>query len=549
MLTVEQRLEVLETKVGLLERGEKYEPEVLKPVSKHWTGPIQPKPTGRPETKQKTTADNASGSGQLLGLIGALCFIFAAVYIVKLALDSGWLTPMKQVMMAATLGFALIGAGFALTTSDKEYSSYLPATGIVILYLTVFGATTFYHVMSFEAACVASVLISIGCLRLYKNFQFEVYQFIAGVGAYVMPFFLGNEANLMFTNVYYIIVSITFTIMSIRLDLRPVSLVSAYLAIFVTSVLNVPADQLELKLYFILAHFMIYASGVLIHTIYNKRPLTNSEALGFFPVILFFYAVEYYYLDRLYPEQAPLFSLALSFALIAFYFVGKKKLDSNTPLASGNMIFSAVLVMLTHSLYFVLLPESLRPVVFIGLCGALFLLNNRVPESWNLLNTLVRIFVAVLLIWNIFTIVAGQFSSSSQINIFNGAVYAILLLLLAVNAKKFDAVAINANLALALAHPIAILSLFNLVKSGGSLNVSVAWTLYALAILGIGYAKKDRLFAKSSVIVLLIAALKVLIYDTSSAAMGVRVICLLLTGTVLYFSGFIFRKVDSWKTT
>lgn len=548
MQTVEQRLDVLEAKVRLLERGEKPEPEVLKPVSTPWTGPI-PRSPAKPETQQNKTAGSASGSGQLFGLIGALCFIFAAVYIVKLALDSGWLTPMRQVMMAATLGFALIGAGFMLKNTDKEYSSYLPATGIVILYLTVFGATTFYHVMSFEGACVSSILISIGCLLLYKDFKFEIYQFIAGVGAYVMPFFLGSETNLMFTNLNYIIVSVTFTIMSIRLDLRPFSLINAYLAIFVTSLLNVPDDQLELKLYFILAHFLIYASGVLIHTIYNKKPLTNNEGIAFFPVVLFFYAVEYYYLDRLYPDQAPLFSLALSFALMAFYFAGKSKLESKIPLASGNMIFSAVFIILIHSLYFVLLPESMRPIVFIGLGGALFLLKNRIPESWNLLNSLIRIFMAVLLLWNIFTIIFAQFSSSNQINIVNGLVYAFLLLLLAVNVKKFDATAINANLALTMAHPIAILSLYNLVKSGGSLNVSVAWTLYALAILGFGYVRKDSLFAKSSVIVLLIAALKVLIYDTSAAAMGVRVICLLLTGTLLYFSGFIFRKVDSWKTT
>lgn len=547
MQTIEQRLDVLEAKVKFLERGEKPEPEVVKPAPTVWTGPIQPK-VNRPETQPSQTTANASGSGQLLGLIGALCFIFAAVYIVKLALDSGWLTPMRQVMMAATLGFALIGAGFMLKNNDREYSSYLPATGIVILYLTVFGATTFYHVMSFEGACVSSVMISIGCLLLYKDFQFEIYQFIAGLGAYIMPFFLGNESNLMFTNTYYIIVSITLTFMAIRLDLRPVSLVSAYLAIFVTSMLNGPADQLEQKMYYILAHFLIYASGVLIHTIYNKKPLTNSEAVGFFPVVLFFYAVEYYYLDRLFPEVAPLFSLVLSAALIAFYFVGKKTTDSNIPLASGNMIFSAVLIMLTHSLYFVLLPESMRPLAFIGLCGVLLLLKNRIPESWNLLNSLVRILVAVLLLWNIFTIVAGQFSSSGQVNIFNGLIYAFLLLVLAINAKKLDAVAINADLALMMAHPIAILSLYNLVKSGGSLTVSVAWTVYALAILGFGYVKKDSLFAKSSVIVLIIAALKVLIYDTSAAAMGVRVICLLLTGTLLYFSGFIFRKVDSWKT-
>jgi uncharacterized membrane protein len=52
--------------------------------------------------------------------------------------------------------------------------------------------------------------------------------------------------------------------------------------------------------------------------------------------------------------------------------------------------------------------------------------------------------------------------------------------------------------------------------------------------------------AKSSLVVLLITALKALIYDASQAASIVRIGSLLLTGVVLYGAGLLFKQIKDW---
>lgn len=54
--------------------------------------------------------------------------------------------------------------------------------------------------------------------------------------------------------------------------------------------------------------------------------------------------------------------------------------------------------------------------------------------------------------------------------------------------------------------------------------------------------------ARSALIVLSFAAGKVLLYDASSTPTVVRILCLLMTGVVLYGSGFLIRKIAGWKT-
>jgi hypothetical protein len=61
------------------------------------------------------------------------------------------------------------------------------------------------------------------------------------------------------------------------------------------------------------------------------------------------------------------------------------------------------------------------------------------------------------------------------------------------------------------------------------------------------FVRKDQVMAKSALFVLGFAAAKALLYDAASAPTLVRIVCLMLTGAVLYGCGFFMRKVADWK--
>ena len=130
-MNIEQQLENLEQKIL---RIEKHLNLTESPVAE-----IIPEKKSEIKPEQKpaiagVVSSTENASGKLLGVVGTICFIFAAVYLIRLALDSGWLTPVRQVSLAGVLGLGLIALGFVFKEKDHEYFSYLPAAGVVVLY-------------------------------------------------------------------------------------------------------------------------------------------------------------------------------------------------------------------------------------------------------------------------------------------------------------------------------------------------------------------------------------------------------------------------------
>jgi hypothetical protein len=97
------------------------------------------------------------------------------------------------------------------------------------------------------------------------------------------------------------------------------------------------------------------------------------------------------------------------------------------------------------------------------------------------------------------------------------------------------------------AHFLVISAFYRFADPHGSLVVSAAWLIYAVAILLVSYLGKDKLLARSALLVLAFAAGKALLFDAASAPTIVRILCLISTGVVLYLSGLYFRRISHWQ--
>ena len=87
--------------------------------------PAAPAPL-KPPSRSNAPSTGHLISGNWLEIIAVVCFVVAAAFIVKLSIDSGWLTPLRQAGMAGVLGFGLIGIGLALMERDRAYAALLP---------------------------------------------------------------------------------------------------------------------------------------------------------------------------------------------------------------------------------------------------------------------------------------------------------------------------------------------------------------------------------------------------------------------------------------
>lgn len=532
---IEKRLIKIEDKLGLL-------PETYTvPVE-----PPMPEDITRPETNKGQGTNSKPRSGNWLGIIAVVCFILAAGFIIKLSVDTGWLTPLRQLGIAATLGVMLIGVGLVMDKVDKPYAGYLPAAGIIILYLTAFASHRIYGLVSFGGAISLCGIVSLLCIWLYTRIRHDVYSLTAATGAYLAPILLDVGGDGVFALYYFLVCTGAFSIISIWLKSRTMILVSSYLAILMTGFIGLSLHQDKLVAGILVLHFMLFSVGNMLYSVQNKTSLTQADALAFLPVMLLFYANEYRLIDGFMPDLAPWISMGFAAFLIVLYLFAKKAMEK--ALESQSLILAFAAIVGFHAFYLELLPVNYRPGLFVLIFMGLAFIPNRVGlKTISGLYKIPLLVVACIAVMEYLSMISHllQNEGAEWLVFALASIAGIWLLFL----KKGDEVkSYNGNfILLGAAHLMAIAGLYRLTQEIGSIAVSAAWLFYAVTVMFFSYTRKDDIMAKSALFVLGFAAGKALLYDASSAPTIIRILCLLLTGAVLYSCGIFIRKVDEWS--
>jgi hypothetical protein len=481
-----------------------------------------------------------------LGAISVICFVLAAAFIIKLAVDSGWLTPARQIGLAAVMGIALIGAGLRLMRFDRGYASLLPGAGIIILYLTAVAARSYHHLIGFETALAAVAVISAFTIWLYTVIEHEVYPITAALGAYVTPFLFGADpAQLEFILYYHVACSISFATISIWLESRLLAVIAAYLAIGVTSALSSSASMDPTFIWVMLAHFAIFAFASVIHSVQTRRPMTAKDAWAYFPVLLIFYAGEYALISKLNPSVAPYVSLGFAAVLIALYFAGRAGLQEKS-LESIGVVSAYASVVLFHSFYLELLSDAWKPWLFPLIVAAVSL---RKPRAQKLSDEemIPALAIGAIVAIEFFRIVFAIVDGHADANLVAVSFAAPLSLAFLFWQQRKVRSSTELLPVLFMAHGLTILAVYNIARQFGSLAVSGAWLAYSVLIMGFGFTLRDKVAAKSALATLGLAAAKALLYDASMAPAPVRIACLLVTGLVLYGCGFLLKQIEAWS--
>ncbi|OGR63913.1 MAG: hypothetical protein A2X31_10730 [Elusimicrobia bacterium GWB2_63_22] len=516
--------------------------------------PAVPVPVPPPPPKLQTllraqapAAAPRERSGNWLGIVASICFVFAAAFIIKLSIDSGWLTPERQIGLAVLLGVGLIAAGFALLEADREYSSLLPGAGIIVLYLTVFAAHRLYALITFESAISLISLVSMACVWLYTRIREDWYPVTAALGSYCAPVVLSLGSSSTFSLYYFLLCSTAFASISVWVKSRTLTLVAAYLAIMLTALTGLRLGQNPLIAGMLALNFLVFAAGTYLYTRQYLKPLTESESSSFLPLLLFFYAMEYYYIDRIQPGLAPWLSLGFAGLLLGLY-LSARKLFPEAKIGSQGMVFAFVSLVCFHSFYLELMPAVGKPWLFVAIALAAAFSPVRLGDSQKdgPLRIPALAVLAVLLIE--YVAMVSHLLSGNDTAWLAVSLASVVSLWALIYARGADFAGKDGHgPLLGAAHLLAVSGLYRLTTETGSLAVSASWLVYAVGVIALAFERKDEVMAKSAMLVLGFAAGKALLYDAASAPTTVRILCLLLTGAALYGSGFLIRRISGWK--
>lgn len=484
-----------------------------------------------------------------LGYAAIVCFVLAAGFIIKLSIDSGWLTPARQVGISALLGGSLIALGLKFIKTDREYASLLPSGGVIILYLTGFAAHRYYELISFETALFVTTLISALCIHLYMKIKHDIYAVTACIGTYLSPIILNMHAESDFSLYYFLVCSLAFATLSVFLKSRLIIVISAYFGIFMTTIIGLDIHRDQLVSVMLMFQFLIFSLSSFFYSKRNDAPLTATEAWSFAPVLLVFYTAEYHFMDRIDPAMAPWTAMGFGVFLLALYIAARKIFPDG--LASQGLIVSFVTLVFLHAGYIELLPPTMHPWLLTAIPLILCLIPKRFitpfTENNNSAFFLPIITLGLIIPVEYISLVMHLFETSSDLYIWPAltAVASVWALI----AIKYDLIRLRDGFysgLLAVTHALAVLGFYRLGEHTSSLAVSALWLFYAVAVMLFAAKRKDERMAKSALFVLTFAAGKALLYDASSAPTLIRIFCLLLTGAVLYGCGFLLRKIGNW---
>ena len=169
--------------------------------------PLPPVPASEevaPEAPVGPTAPAGRGAAvdweSLLGAnwlskLGVIALAIAAAFFLKYAFASGWIGERARVgigLMAGGLLLAL-GQGMLAKARYRAYAQVLMSGGIVIVFLSVYAAYNFYHLIGFTEAFAAMALAAIAASALATANNTEAVALLCLLGAFFTPVLIHSE--------------------------------------------------------------------------------------------------------------------------------------------------------------------------------------------------------------------------------------------------------------------------------------------------------------------------------------------------------------------
>ena len=516
--------------------------------------PASPAPLAAPFAMQEP--DNAArprrgpastqnlGTTQLLGWSGATALVFAAIYLIRLGIDSGWLTPVRQLVLATMGAGGLIGGGLLLRRHDRQYAAFLPAAGVVVLFAAVYAAHLHYGLIGGQAAALGVVAIALLALGLGTLFDSELYALFAVLGSYTAPLFLPDLRGTMSDlAIYFSVWSLVFSAYALKSQRRAVYLLAMYLALIVFSLLFMQYlhQSWEGALLFQALQFGIFLTTAVLFSVRLGRPLERAEAWAHFPALLLFYALQYDLLDRHLHAWAPWIALGTAAVLLGAYLLARMSLGTQSQ--AGRALVSAyIALVLFHAVYLDLLPQPAQPWVGLAILGILPWLARKRENSEGLLTRWPFLLAGgLILLLNLANVLLDRGFAQAPVTPLLQVLYPAMSYAAYLVLRRDRKLAQGAQLLLALAHLSAMTAAVRLIDIPAL--ASVAWLAVATLALAAGFVLRDRSLGQSSLFLFLLAGLKIMLFDLANTAPLLRVVVLLVLGLSLYAGGWVYRKL------
>lgn len=445
-------------------------------------------------------------------------------------------------MLALLSGVALIVAGLKLRQVDNSYSSLLPAGGLVIFFLVIYGAHLYYHVIGTSAATAAIICNCLLAMWLGRIFASEIYGLFSVVGSYSAPLLLASLSGSVFDlAIYFTGWSVVFSLYALAIERRRPYLLAAFMALLVFHMVwgRMSGVHWEAAVAFQTLQFVIFLAAAIAFSIHHQSPMTQSDGLVHLPLLLVFYALQYSVLHQHVPAIAPWISIASACALLVAYGVAKFALPKS--LSAGKFIVSAYCALvLFHAVYLELLPEAWAPWTVLLMLPLLTWFAWRTKADDSAMLPL-KLLAGGLFTVNFLRVLFAFDNTATEHDTLLTFLYALELYVGYFLARQAKAAPNWESFILYAAHVGLMAVALQFFHT--PVVVSLAWSALAISALSIAFSLNDKTLGQSSLLVFVAALIKLLLLDLSGAQPLLRIGSLLVVGIAMYVGGLLYKRI------
>lgn len=274
----------------------------------------------------------------LISKIGIAITVIGAAIGVKYSIDHQLISPLMRILLGYLMGLVLLGTGIKLKNKYENYSAVLFSGAMAIMYFMTFAAYSFYQLFPQTAAFLIMVFFTVFTVLAAINLNKQVIAHIGLVGAYAVPFLLGDEtSNAAILFGYMAILNAGILAISFIKYWKPLFYSSFLLSWLIFFSWFQSGYQVEehfgMALTFITIFFLLFYATFLAYKVRKKEVFGKEDVLLLLANSFIFYAFGYAILNS--HETGKLFLgtfsvvNAIIHALISLFIYSQKHRDTN----------------------------------------------------------------------------------------------------------------------------------------------------------------------------------------------------------------------------
>ncbi|MBS9462660.1 DUF2339 domain-containing protein [Flagellimonas sp. 389] len=203
--------------------------EQAEPITKENTDLVEKESAPQQITQPKTVRPKKGKSNlekfigeNLINKIGILITVIGVIIGAKYSIENNLISPLTRIVLGYLVGLGLIGFGIKLKSKYENYSAVLVSGALAVLYFITFTAYDFYALFPQTLAFVLMLVFTAFGVVAALNYNKQVIAHIGLVGAYAVPFLLGDgsgSASVLFG--YMVIINIGIVIIAFKKYWKP----------------------------------------------------------------------------------------------------------------------------------------------------------------------------------------------------------------------------------------------------------------------------------------------------------------------------------------